>query len=91
MSFFSSWIKVIFITALAFPLYSETALEPPPRGAPARPPPECQVYRERLHACTNEMDPICGTNGHTYYNVCVFCSVMLDTNEAFRFRHYGKC
>uniref|UniRef100_G1Q2B6 Kazal-like domain-containing protein n=1 Tax=Myotis lucifugus TaxID=59463 RepID=G1Q2B6_MYOLU len=90
MSFFSSWIKVIFIIALAFPLYSGDSLFDKFYVLLYIQQPECQVYRERLHACTNEMDPICGTNGHTYYNVCVFCSSQLR-DGSFRFRHYGKC
>ncbi|XP_015416711.1 PREDICTED: sperm-associated acrosin inhibitor-like [Myotis davidii] len=88
MSFFSSWIKVIFITALAFPLYFENSLASPARRGKE---PDCTIYKQRLHDCNNQMEPICASNGFTYYNRCAYCSVMLDTNRAFTFKHYGKC
>ncbi|XP_023393053.1 sperm-associated acrosin inhibitor-like [Pteropus medius] len=88
MSFFSSWIKAIFIIALAFPLYSETAFIPSPA---IRMTLDCNVYKDQLHFCTKELDPLCGTNGKTYANRCTFCSEMLENSGAFEFSHYGKC
>lgn len=38
---------------------------------------DCNVYKDQLHLCTKEMDPLCGTNGKTYSNRCTFCSEML--------------
>ncbi|KAM5302221.1 sperm-associated acrosin inhibitor-like isoform 2-T2 [Glossophaga mutica] len=88
MSFFSSWIKAIFLIVLAFPLYSETSLQ---FSRPVHEKPDCDVHKDRLHICTREWHPVCGTNGQTYPNKCVFCSKMLENNRTFGFHHYGKC
>ncbi|XP_065731638.1 sperm-associated acrosin inhibitor-like [Phocoena phocoena] len=88
MSLFSSWIRVIIIIGLAFPLYFETAFVP---LRETRETPECNVYVDQLHFCTREMDPICATNGRTYSNKCVFCSEKLEDNGKFDFSHWGGC
>ncbi|XP_029074577.1 serine protease inhibitor Kazal-type 9 isoform X4 [Monodon monoceros] len=88
MSLFSSWIKVIFIIGLAFPLYFETAFVP---LRETRETPECNVYVDQLHFCTREMDPICATNGRTYSNKCVFCNEKLEDSGNFDFSHWGCC
>ncbi|XP_057359269.1 sperm-associated acrosin inhibitor-like [Manis pentadactyla] len=74
MHFFSSWIKAIFIIALEFPLYSETAFVP---AVDIRELPDSSVYADQPHFYTREMDPVCRTNGQTYSNRCVFCSEKL--------------
>ncbi|KAM5214435.1 sperm-associated acrosin inhibitor-like [Hipposideros larvatus] len=88
MSFFSSWIKAIFIISLAFPLYSEAALAPLPA---IREPPTCIMYDNEFDPCTRENDPVCATNGRTYVNRCVFCTEMLKFPHTVAFGHYGKC
>ncbi|XP_070089187.1 sperm-associated acrosin inhibitor-like isoform X2 [Equus przewalskii] len=70
MSFFSSWIKAIFVIALAFPLYSETSFAPAPEF---RFPPNCKPYIDPQGICTKELDPVCASNAETYYNECNFC------------------
>ncbi|XP_070089180.1 sperm-associated acrosin inhibitor-like isoform X1 [Equus przewalskii] len=89
MSFFSSWMKAIFVIALLFPLHSETALSP--SQYIRRIAPECDVYKGRLHLCTREWNPICATNGQTYSNPCVFCSEKIDFDGKFDFVRYGEC
>ncbi|XP_058399688.1 sperm-associated acrosin inhibitor-like [Diceros bicornis minor] len=89
MSFFSSWMKAIFVIALLFPLYSETSFLP--SADLQRTPPDCNVYKDRLPFCTREWNPICATNGQTYPNPCVFCSQKSDFSGKFDFSHYGEC
>ncbi|XP_029797348.1 seminal plasma acrosin inhibitor A1-like [Suricata suricatta] len=88
MSFLLIWIKAIFITVLAFPHYSEAGFEPP---EPNSFQPNCIKYISQVNDCKGEMDPICGTNGRTYPNICVFCSELFAASGAFTFSHYGKC
>ncbi|XP_054582404.1 sperm-associated acrosin inhibitor-like [Eptesicus fuscus] len=89
MSLFSAWLKVIFITALICPLYSETLLTPQRRSR--RDDLDCDVFRDQLYICTKELRPLCGTNGKTYPNRCIFCSAMLESNEGFGLEHHGPC
>uniref|UniRef100_A0A8C8X5Q8 Kazal-like domain-containing protein n=1 Tax=Panthera leo TaxID=9689 RepID=A0A8C8X5Q8_PANLE len=65
MSLFSSWIKAIFIIALAFPLYSGEKMQEITA-------PQCRPYSDEQDYCTRESDPICANNGKTYGNICTF-------------------
>ncbi|XP_014649908.1 sperm-associated acrosin inhibitor-like [Diceros bicornis minor] len=88
MSFFSSWIKAMFIIALAFPLYSETSFAPAPEF---RFPPNCKLYSDPLQICTKELDPVCATNAKTYHNECTFCDEKMKNGHKFDFEHFGVC
>ncbi|XP_014443142.1 seminal plasma acrosin inhibitor A1-like [Tupaia chinensis] len=88
MPLFSSWIKVVFIIILAFPLFSETVLA---SISQLDKQPDCKKFENRLFMCTREMRPVCGTNGKTYSNECIFCSSMLTSEVKFGFAHWGKC
>uniref|UniRef100_A0A8C3VY08 Kazal-like domain-containing protein n=1 Tax=Catagonus wagneri TaxID=51154 RepID=A0A8C3VY08_9CETA len=88
MAFFSSRIKAIFIIVLALPLCPETSFAPAVR---TRPKPDCNLYRQHLYLCTREMDPVCGTNGKTYSNKCMFCSEKIEMKEKFDFGYWGRC
>uniref|UniRef100_A0A8D1A1F1 Kazal-like domain-containing protein n=1 Tax=Sus scrofa TaxID=9823 RepID=A0A8D1A1F1_PIG len=88
MAFFSSRVRALFILVLVLPLCSETGFA---RSKKTRKEPDCDVYRSHLFFCTREMDPICGTNGKSYANPCIFCSEKLGRNEKFDFGHWGHC
>ncbi|XP_042842674.1 sperm-associated acrosin inhibitor-like [Panthera tigris] len=88
MSLFSSWIKAIFIIALAFPLYSETTFAPMPE---ARSTPQCRPYSDEQDYCTRESDLICANNGKTYGNICTFCREKKKNGDKFDFAHFGYC
>ncbi|EHB11443.1 Sperm-associated acrosin inhibitor, partial [Heterocephalus glaber] len=53
--------------------------------------PNCSRYAHHIHMCTKELEPVCGTDGHTYNNRCIFCSHKLETKGKFNFAHYGSC
>uniref|UniRef100_A0A3Q2LLY5 Kazal-like domain-containing protein n=2 Tax=Equus caballus TaxID=9796 RepID=A0A3Q2LLY5_HORSE len=89
MSFFSSWMKAIFVVVLLFPLHSETSFSRP--NTVRRIDPDCDVFKDRLHLCTREWNPICATNGETYPNPCVFCSYRIESGGKFDFLHYREC
>ncbi|XP_059512165.1 sperm-associated acrosin inhibitor-like [Myotis daubentonii] len=88
MSFSSSLLTIIFITALLCPLYSGALLTPQRHS---REEPDCDRYIGRLYSCTRELRPVCGTNEQTYSNRCLFCSAMLESDGAFGLKHYGPC
>ncbi|TEA36086.1 hypothetical protein DBR06_SOUSAS810242 [Sousa chinensis] len=67
-------VEVALVCHIAVRTAAETAFVP---LRETRETPECNVYVDRLHFCTREMDPICATNGRTYSNKCVFCSEKL--------------
>ncbi|XP_066197670.1 sperm-associated acrosin inhibitor-like [Saccopteryx leptura] len=89
MSFFSLLIKSIFITALVFPLYSETGFSRSKRRQ--RKEPVCDFSKKDIYTCTREYDPVCATNGQSYSNPCVFCIKVMEHGGTFSFKHYGRC
>ncbi|XP_023474127.2 uncharacterized protein [Equus caballus] len=89
MSFFSSWMKAIFVIALLFPLHSETGLSQPPSMGNKRPP-NCDIYKDVLH-CTNTWNPVCATDDITYHNICTFCQQKLKSGGKLDFLFFGQC
>ncbi|XP_067321644.1 ovomucoid-like [Anolis sagrei] len=57
---------------------------------------DCSGYRKpsdgsKPRRCTLEYFPICGTNGQTYTNKCLFCSAAMTSQGKIHFKHYGSC
>ncbi|XP_007474128.1 ovomucoid-like [Monodelphis domestica] len=44
-----------------------------------------------LRLCTMEYNPMCGSNGETYSNKCLFCSAVRKSNDKIKFAHMGEC
>ncbi|XP_053224550.1 ovomucoid-like [Podarcis raffonei] len=41
--------------------------------------------------CTKEYRPVCGTNGVTYANLCLFCAAKRDSEVPLDIKHEGEC
>ncbi|XP_052057455.1 serine protease inhibitor Kazal-type 10-like [Apodemus sylvaticus] len=82
------WIKTIFILALVVPLYYETTFA---FSKEVHRKPDCDKYKTFPNKCTRERYPVCGTDGHTYSNECVFCNAKLSAKEKLDYQHHGPC
>ncbi|XP_072846076.2 ovomucoid [Pogona vitticeps] len=61
-------------------------------GVPHEPLFDCNGYQKpKPTRCTLEYFPICGVNGQTYINKCLFCSAVVASQGKIHFKHYGKC
>ncbi|KAM7320250.1 hypothetical protein ACRRTK_020693 [Alexandromys fortis] len=80
-----SGVQVMYIT-LSFLLCSESSLIKLAAYRPAA----CRMYSP-LGICTREYFPVCGTNGRTYANKCIFCIAYKKTSGSINLAHYGKC
>ncbi|XP_035294623.1 ovomucoid-like [Cricetulus griseus] len=41
--------------------------------------------------CTREYEPVCGTDGITYTNKCIFCLAHKSSHASINLEHYGRC
>ncbi|XP_031222182.1 serine protease inhibitor Kazal-type 10-like [Mastomys coucha] len=82
------WTKIIFILALVVPFYYETTFA---FSKELRRKPDCDKYGTFPNRCTREWNPVCGTNGHTYSNECVFCNAVIAAKDKIDYQHYGRC
>ncbi|XP_035294624.1 serine protease inhibitor Kazal-type 10-like [Cricetulus griseus] len=48
----------------------------------------CSAYNP-LGYCTREYEPVCGTDGITYTNKCIFCLAHKSSRASINLKHYG--
>ncbi|XP_074141256.1 ovomucoid-like [Sminthopsis crassicaudata] len=56
---------------------------------------DCSEYEkpplDEFPACTREFMPICGSDGKTYANKCIFCHSVKKSHDKLQFSHEGFC
>ncbi|XP_008587818.1 PREDICTED: serine protease inhibitor Kazal-type 9 [Galeopterus variegatus] len=56
---------------------------------------DCSYYKKLPKGeeifCSAIYDPICGSDGKTYNNDCLFCTKVRRTDNKLKFVHFGKC
>nr|XP_028573368.1 ovomucoid-like isoform X1 [Podarcis muralis] len=50
-----------------------------------------QQEKGKPAGCTKEYRPVCGTNGVTYANLCLFCAAKRDSEVPLDIKHEGEC
>uniref|UniRef100_A0A8C4MSM6 Kazal-like domain-containing protein n=1 Tax=Equus asinus asinus TaxID=83772 RepID=A0A8C4MSM6_EQUAS len=53
--------------------------------------PDCDKYADSKMGCTTEYFPVCGSDGNTYSNVCIFCREVRKRGDQLKFNHYFPC
>ncbi|XP_070089185.1 ovomucoid-like [Equus caballus] len=53
--------------------------------------PDCDKYADAKMGCTTEYFPVCGSDGNTYSNVCIFCREVGKRGDQLKFNHYFPC
>ncbi|XP_067240951.1 ovoinhibitor-like isoform X5 [Chanodichthys erythropterus] len=51
--------------------------------------PDCKPYPS--NACPKNYEPVCGSDGKTYDNVCVLCAANRESNTTILIQKQGKC
>ncbi|XP_074085586.1 ovomucoid-like [Macrotis lagotis] len=56
---------------------------------------DCSRYKKlppgEPQICTAEYIPLCGSDGKTYSNQCVFCYAVKESNDKIKLSHRGAC
>nr|XP_048275360.1 ovomucoid-like [Myodes glareolus] len=81
-----SGVQVMYIT-LSFLLCSESSFK---RSAKKEQRHVCDYYRESMN-CSGYKTPICGTDGITYPDICIFCRISKETNGFINMAHFDNC
>uniref|UniRef100_A0A8C6V965 Kazal-like domain-containing protein n=1 Tax=Naja naja TaxID=35670 RepID=A0A8C6V965_NAJNA len=52
---------------------------------------DCSEFPKYITVCTKEYRPVCGTNGRTYDNKCMFCFEKRKYGNTINIQHRGQC
>ncbi|XP_036604532.1 ovomucoid-like [Trichosurus vulpecula] len=56
---------------------------------------DCKGYKKlppgESQPCTLEFRPLCGSDGKTYPNKCIFCSAVKQSDDKIKLSHDGEC
>ncbi|XP_053149598.1 double-headed protease inhibitor, submandibular gland-like isoform X8 [Hemicordylus capensis] len=50
---------------------------------------DCSIFNS--NNCPRLYQPVCGSDGKTYDNLCVFCNTILRSNGSLVLRYLGEC
>ncbi|XP_053149606.1 ovomucoid-like isoform X14 [Hemicordylus capensis] len=74
---------LLLFSLLIFFLYSDVVFGAEPTQI------DCSIFNS--NNCPRLYQPVCGSDGKTYDNLCVFCNTILRSNGSLVLRYLGEC